>query len=117
MIATSTSSHPGIDRRTAPRFVFDENAMVVGEHGTAEALTKDIGTGGICLVFGGASPVSVGERVEVRFQLPKLSGPTCVAAIVRWVGGPDGVMAGLQFARGLRAREAWAISALGAARG
>lgn len=112
MIAPASPTQPRIDRRASPRFLFGTEAVLVGRHGTAEALTKDIGTGGICLVFGETAPVSVGERVEVRFQLPTVSRPTQVAAIVRWVGGPDGVVAGLQFEDGLRAQEAWAINAL-----
>lgn len=112
--AFEPSTHIPLDRRAVPRFAYDGETRVMGADWTVDALVKDIGTGGVCLVFGESTSIVVGERVQLEFRLPTLPTPTRIAAVARWIGGPDRVMAGFQFIDGLRAQEAWAINALGA---
>lgn len=77
----------------------------------AEARLEDISIGGVRAFIPGAS-LAVGQRHHIHVMLPELGGALEVEAEVRWVDRADSQRAGFRFARGLRARETYAIEQL-----
>jgi hypothetical protein len=62
--------------------------------------------GGIGFSVEADPAIRVGERVTVKLRLPRLADPLIVEAEVRWAAGSA---VGVQFLRGLRAKETWAL--------
>ena len=77
----------------------------------SEARLEDISIGGVRAFLPGAT-LSVGQRHHIHVMLPDLGGALEVEVEVRWVDRTDSQRAGFQFARGLRARETYAIEQL-----
>ncbi len=77
------------------------------------AMSEDISQGGMGFVLEPGANLDFGAVIECRVELPALEQPVTISAWVRWTSaGPFGQRVGVQFRRGLRAREAWAVNGL-----
>ena len=84
----------GSDRRSAQRFDFGIEVVVVRGDETFRYLSKNISVGGMKLAWGEERKLELGDAVKMSFNLPLLSAPVEVEGEVRWVGEDD---CGIQF--------------------
>lgn len=106
--ASSDMSERRINQRYAVRL-----AVEIDFNGqNLKCSAADVSIGGIKLEFGQPLPISVGDQVGVTLRLPALDDAVAASAVVRWVDRVDERVCGVQFTRGLRAREVWAINRL-----
>jgi len=83
--------------------------VVIDDH-RFEGSSQDLSIGGMRVELSDDAPMlRPGMRFEVAFRLPQLDNEIRVPATVRWVDRVDGRVGGVQFLRGLRAVEVWAI--------
>jgi Tfp pilus assembly protein PilZ len=94
------------NRRTATRFTvsIDAKVMVVGEANPRDAKMVNLSLGGALVETG--SKHALGQRMQIKFNIPTMPEPIDIGATVRWTAGSG---AGLQF-DGLRARDVWALN-------
>jgi hypothetical protein len=89
------------ERRKHARVKSQQRAQIEDGPRTIEAVTENIGRGGVVVRAQVGRPVSVGDEFRIRF--PAL-GDVTATAVVRWVGKGDPPRIGLAFKTGFRAR-------------
>lgn len=110
MMMTTSAQAPMTDNRQHERHDVNVDVQVVLDDDSFAGSTRDLSIGGMRLEMGADGPtMSTGMLIEVAFRLPQLDNEIRVPARVRWVDRVDSRVGGLQFLRGLRAVEVWAI--------
>ena len=98
------------DNRQHERHELSIDVEVTSGDQSLAGSSKDISIGGMKLEMPrDTDPLRPGMRLEVAFRLPELRDEIRVPALVRWTDRIDPHIGGVQFLRGLRAREVWAI--------
>ncbi len=110
MMNTASAQNLMSDNRQHERHDVKVDVQVVLEDHSFEASSRDLSIGGMRLELGEDAPMMrTGMLLEVAFRLPQLDNEIRVPARVRWVDRIDARVGGVQFLRGLRAVEVWAI--------
>lgn len=100
-------------RRSSARVCFLAEMEVSDGTTTWTAMSEDVSQEGMCFVLEPEVTLEFEAEVSCRIKLPALDYVLEVPAQVRWSNdGPFGQRVGVRFLRGLRAREAWAVSML-----
>lgn len=98
------------ENRQHERHQISLEVQVLIEERTYVAQSRDLSIGGMRVELDDSAPMlRTGMRVEVAFRIPELPNEIRVPAAVRWTDRVDDRMGGIQFLRGLRAFEVWAI--------
>jgi hypothetical protein len=100
IISFDSLSSFGDDRGEMPQFLprpgrrdVEVGVAIMGDDGVHEGMTRNIGTGGACIVSDWAGVV--GERVGLQIDLPGLRQPMLASAEIRWVSAHHGM--GIKF--------------------
>jgi hypothetical protein len=93
-----------INRRSSQRHTVELQARLSVDGQVHEVTIQNLSLGGAQIAYG--QRLSMGQRVQLLFQVPSREDAIEVGATVRW-NGSDSI--GLQF-EGLRARDVWALS-------
>ena len=100
-------------RRASPRVCFLAEMQVTDGDTSWTAMSEDISQEGMCFVLEPEVTLAFEAKITCRIKLPALDYVLEVPAQVRWTNqGPFGQRVGARFLRGLRAKEAWAVSML-----
>jgi PilZ domain len=77
--------------------------------GEGMAILESMSLGGVRLRLPIGQTMPLGTRLDCEFAVPGSTTTIRVAAVVRWHAGLQKEVLGLQFAQGLRARDALAL--------
>jgi hypothetical protein len=100
-----------IEKRQTPRFEVDQPVAVRRGDGSVEGTLLNLSLGG-ARVHAPLRPAStVGERMVLTFDVPTDADPMTfeVESAVRWASPVDPATIGVQFLRGFRAKETYAL--------
>ena len=109
---SNSKERPTPERRVSARHQVALSATVTRGTEVDGDYVDDIGSNGARIRGCSGIPLVVGAHVRLRFVLPQLAEPVGIEATVRWVAAGDVASGGVCFERGLRGREAWALSQL-----
>jgi hypothetical protein len=100
---------PPSEKRASTRYQVEIDMHVVADGQETTGRTLNLSLGGALVRVPLPTPLRVGDRVQISFQVPEVATPLSVTAYVRWTDDLDDTVVGLQWVTGLRAKETWAL--------
>lgn len=100
---------PPRENRASKRYQVEIDMQVVADGQETTGRTLNLSLGGALVRVPSATPLRVGDRVQISFRVPEVATPLTATADVRWTDDLDDTVVGLQWVTGLRAKETWAL--------